>query len=695
MFEKYEPQAGDQILSAHIRNLEDYIAPLITIDNGSEISGVTKLIIGNNLLASGTVSGGITLYTTGIAGFTTNLSGLTDVDVSGSTVGDLLIKNSDGKWRYVPSGSVGGGSISLDNLTDVITTGAISGDLLMLNSDGIWRGVSTGSVRGTFALSGATDTNINLATDGSLLVKSGGLWTYMSSGVLVDSNYLDELVDVSTSGAITGDILMLNNSGVWVNVASGHIVSNATDLKPIGTINFNNQDISNIKSIFAKDIEITASGLTESFNFFTSGNTGIHGVILNADRDTSSVYYGGHVWSENGDLFLGNDGIDYFVISSNKIFPVNNNASLGDLIAPFQDIYTTNIYSNDYLENSGLMVIGNNAGSNPQLILKGATTGDVIFTVNSNTNNWVFTLPTNAGTSGQYLQTNGSGVTSWVTPSITGGVGSSTLSGLTDVNVSGATTGHLLILNSDNIWRSIPSGSLGGSSVTTLDSLTDVVTTGATTGDILILNSDNIWRTIPSGTFGTSNVTTLDSLTDVVTTGATSGHLLLLGNDNIWRSVPSGTVANAGSYSLSGLTDVNVSGATTGDLLIKTNSGKWQGVSSGSVGRQNSVAFPAIYSNIYVGLEQEYCIGNNCTVSSFFIYADGSATGTNTFDIYVDRVAVATGVTLVSQAKSFSQMGVVVSYNQVVNETSLIRFVCTRADNVTLGNPIFFGYKTS
>lgn len=112
MFEKYEPQAGDQILSAHIRNLEDYISPLITIDNGSQVTGVTKLIIGQNLLATGTASGGVTLYTTGIAGFTTSLSGSTDVEVSGSTTGDLLIKKANGKWGYVSSGSVGGSNSS-------------------------------------------------------------------------------------------------------------------------------------------------------------------------------------------------------------------------------------------------------------------------------------------------------------------------------------------------------------------------------------------------------------------------------------------------------------------------------------------------------------------------------------------------------------------------------------------------------
>lgn len=112
-FTKNNPQAGQQVKSSHIRDIEDWIYPInyITLSNGSEITGVIKFNAGANVTITGDATNGVTIAITGNLG-TTSLSGLiTDTIVSGAIDGDLLVK-SNGMWTNVPSGSLIGASSS-------------------------------------------------------------------------------------------------------------------------------------------------------------------------------------------------------------------------------------------------------------------------------------------------------------------------------------------------------------------------------------------------------------------------------------------------------------------------------------------------------------------------------------------------------------------------------------------------------
>ena len=60
----------------------------------------------------------------------------------------------------------------------------------------------------------------------------------------------------------------------------------------------------------------------------------------------------------------------------------------------------------------------------------GLTSGTVVITVNNTAGSWTMTLPTTAGSSGQFLQTNGAGITTWATAG--GGGGGLTGSGTTN-----------------------------------------------------------------------------------------------------------------------------------------------------------------------------------------------------------------------------------------------------------------------
>jgi hypothetical protein len=86
----------------------------------------------------------------------------------------------------------------------------------------------------------------------------------------------------------------------------------------------------------------------------------------------------------------------------------------------------------------GLLGIGTSGTSTGRINLSGATSGVVTFQAQAVAGTWTFQLPANAGTSGQVLQTNGAGVTSWTT--VTGGGGGTPggANGAVQFNNSGA-----------------------------------------------------------------------------------------------------------------------------------------------------------------------------------------------------------------------------------------------------------------
>src|SRR5574343_1379800 len=143
-FTKNSPQSGDQIQSAHIRDIEDWLYPInyVTLTNGNTITGVVSFIAGQNICLTGTATGGVTVSITGSLGVTA-LSGLTDTNVTGSSNGDLLIRLG-GVWTSTPSGNVGTKALS-GLVTDTNVTGAADGQVLVRRG-GMWTSVPTGSI---------------------------------------------------------------------------------------------------------------------------------------------------------------------------------------------------------------------------------------------------------------------------------------------------------------------------------------------------------------------------------------------------------------------------------------------------------------------------------------------------------------------------------------------------------------------
>jgi hypothetical protein len=74
--------------------------------------------------------------------------------------------------------------------------------------------------------------------------------------------------------------------------------------------------------------------------------------------------------------------------------------------------------------------LGDISGTSGTLGFDGVTSGTVVVTVDSVAGSWTMILPTTAGSSGQFLQTDGNGVTTWATSG--GGGGGLTGSGTTN-----------------------------------------------------------------------------------------------------------------------------------------------------------------------------------------------------------------------------------------------------------------------
>lgn len=76
--------------------------------------------------------------------------------------------------------------------------------------------------------------------------------------------------------------------------------------------------------------------------------------------------------------------------------------------------------SGSTITGASSLTLGANGGTTGSVLIRGTTSGTVTMTVAAVAGTWSFTLPTTAGSSGQYLQTDGAGVTSWQT--LTGGL---------------------------------------------------------------------------------------------------------------------------------------------------------------------------------------------------------------------------------------------------------------------------------
>lgn len=219
---------------------------------------------------------------------------------------------------------------------------------------------------------------------------------------------------------------------------------------------------------------------------------------------------------------------------------------------------STNAVSGNTLANisSGALTLGLASTTAGSLVLEGGTSGKVTLNVPAIAGTTNFTLPGSNGTSGQFLQTDGSGVTSWQSTSGTGTVNSGTAGQLTYYAGSGTTV-------SGNANATVSGGALTLGQSGTAGS---VVLNGSSTGTLTIktpaaAGSGSV-LTLPAGT------------TDFSSTGGTS---------QVVKQTSSGgafTVATLACTDLSnGATGCSTATGTSGATIPLLNAANtWSGV---------------------------------------------------------------------------------------------------------------------
>ncbi len=171
-------------------------------------------------------------------------------------------------------------------------------------------------------------------------------------------------------------------------------------------------------------------------------------------------------------VFSSNDDGKKLILQCDKIHSTNPGDSVTTVYAAR---YKTNTSSGISLYSSANNEMARVQEGKMTILQSGTQTNSSPFVViginpdmKINNSSSIFYFPTDNGTSGYVLQTDGAGATSWVAPS----GGATTLSALTDTNISGQSDADVLTWdNASSKW--IPQAPSGGGGASTLVALTD------------------------------------------------------------------------------------------------------------------------------------------------------------------------------------------------------------------------------
>jgi len=194
--------------------------------------------------------------------------------------------------------------------------------------------------------------------------------------------------------------------------------------------------------------------------------------------------------------------------------------------------------------SSAALTLGVTGTATGSLIFSGATSGKVTIKSADTAGSWSLTLPTNSGTNGYVLQTDGSGVTSW-TPNTTGGG-----------TVSTGTAGQLAYYSATGSTVS------GNPNVTISSAALTLGVAGTATGSLLLSGASSGVVTVkPSSAAGTWSLT-------LPTSAGTNGYVLQTDGSGVTSWTPnitgSGTVTSVGlSFSTGAANILSNSGAAS------------------------------------------------------------------------------------------------------------------------------------
>jgi hypothetical protein len=516
----------------------------------------TVTALGNTTTGSGSIvlATSPTLVTPNLgtpsAATLTNATGLPvgGISATGTPSASTYLRG-DGSWTSVsvadaiigPASSTDNAIVRFDGTTgklaqnSAVTIADTTGDI----TGGKYNGLTVSTTTGTLTVANgktlATDNSVTfVGTDSSTVnYGTGGTIAY-TGGTLAQfaSTTSAQLAGVISDETGTGSLVFSNSPTFNDDITLGVSATATGSAKFVGTT-------SGIVTLSVAD----AAG-TWTMKLPTSAGT--NGYYLQTDG------LGNTTWAAGGGGGGGSPG------GSNTQVQFNDSGSFGG------DTGFT------YDKTTDAVTIGVASTSTGALKLANASSANLV-TVQSGNNSaaWSMTLPTSAGTNGYLLQTDGSGVTSWVTPPATGLTVGSTA-------ISGGTSGRILYDNA---------GTLGEKTVTG-------------TGDVVLATSP----TLVTPTLGVASATSVNKVAITApATGSTltiaDGKTLTASNTLTFTGTDSSSVAfgTGGTVAYTGGTLAQFASTTSAQLagVISDETGSGALVFGTSPTFTTSAIFPA------------------------------------------------------------------------------------------------------
>ena len=285
---------------------------------------------------------------------------------------------------------------------------------------------------------GGANTQIQFNDNGSFGGQNGFTFDKTSNAVTANGNVTaTNFITSGTSGNIIGannvransfiansNVLIQSGTGYYINISGNTSSTNSYDLVlPVDVPGTNGQ-------VLAGNTDGTTQWVSISSNSITNGNSNV-------------------VVEANANVTISSNGLANIVVVSsdatNGLVTINGNLAANNFTTTGSagNISGANVISANLFKttsNGAVALLGNNGTTVQQVELLAST--DAGFTAN-----YSLTLPVNAGSSGQYLQTDGTGILSWAsvsTSSLANGNSNVTVEANSNVTISVAGNANVL-----------------------------------------------------------------------------------------------------------------------------------------------------------------------------------------------------------------------------------------------------------